>query len=169
MPYVDTQTIHNPATGTAIPAAWGDQTRDNSEFLIDPPFASVSHSATQVSVNGVGLALLANTELFDNNAMHSTVTNTSRITIQTAGRYKVAATVEFATDADGDRRLVFRVNGTTTHQSLRVSSSASTVILTGTRDLVLAATDYVEVVATQSAGNNLDVTLHEFSAMFVTR
>jgi hypothetical protein len=31
--YVDLNTIHNPATGFAPPAAWGDQVRDNDEYL----------------------------------------------------------------------------------------------------------------------------------------
>lgn len=33
MAYVDLNTIHNPATGTAPPATWGDQVRDNFETL----------------------------------------------------------------------------------------------------------------------------------------
>ena len=47
MPYTDPQTIHNPATGTVAPATWGDILRENSEFLIDPPACSVTHSTTQ--------------------------------------------------------------------------------------------------------------------------
>jgi hypothetical protein len=31
--YVDLNTIHNPATGTSPPASWGDQARDNDQYL----------------------------------------------------------------------------------------------------------------------------------------
>lgn len=33
MAYADLQGIHNPATGNSPPAAWGDQARDNDEYL----------------------------------------------------------------------------------------------------------------------------------------
>lgn len=33
MAYADLNTIHNPSTGTSPPASWGDQVRDNFEFL----------------------------------------------------------------------------------------------------------------------------------------
>lgn len=31
--YADLNTIHNPATGTSPPASWGDQARDNDQYL----------------------------------------------------------------------------------------------------------------------------------------
>lgn len=33
MAYADLNTIHNPASGVAAPASWGDQVRDNFEFF----------------------------------------------------------------------------------------------------------------------------------------
>lgn len=33
MAYADLNSIHNPATGTSPPATWGDQVRDNDEYL----------------------------------------------------------------------------------------------------------------------------------------
>lgn len=33
MAYADLNTIHNPSTGAAPPATWGDQARDNDEYL----------------------------------------------------------------------------------------------------------------------------------------
>jgi hypothetical protein len=169
MPYVDLNTIHNPATATIAPASWGDQTRDNFEFLVDPPACSVFNNAAQ-SVAVGSAVLTANSENYDNNGMHSTVTNTSRITATTAGRYLVIATIECAASATGERDASLRVNGTTVFQSMRVGAAATGLtVRTVSRTLVLAVNDYVEVLLGQNSGGNLNVFLREFAATFQTR
>lgn len=173
MTYIDPNTIHNPATGTVAPAAWGDVVRDDLEFLIDPPACSVFHNTTQSLVTATLTVLSANSEFFDNDAMHSTVTNNSRITIQTAGRYLVLGVVRFATSGAGNARLLqFLVNGTTQYEVQQVggtSTAARDTLLSGSRLIVLAAADYVEVRARQDTGGNLATNLEEFGATFITR
>ncbi len=171
MSYVDLATIHDPVTGTVAPAAWGDQIREDLEFLIDPPACSVYSSAAQSIASATFVSLDANSESFDNDAMHSTVTNTSRVTIQTAGRYLFIANINFASSASTRVIGSFFVNGTTRHDRVVVP-----VVGGGTDDrhtisisLVLAAGDYVEVQANHNAGANLNVTLLEFFALFLTR
>jgi hypothetical protein len=170
MPYVDPNTIHNPATGTIAPAAWGDVLRDDLEFLIDPPACDVFNSSA-VSVNNATETILnADSERFDNDAMHSTASNTSRITIQTAGRYYVRAAVGFAGDADGNRRITFLINGTTA--SIRLDQGPGTsgsIILGAFGDFILSAADFIEVRVLHAAGAALNVTLHSFAATFITR
>lgn len=171
MPYVDLNTIHNPSAGGIPPASWGDQVRDNLEFLIDPPACSVYGSAAQSVGTSSTETMLANSENFDNASMHSTSSNTGRITATTAGRYLVFCTVVFDADADGNRRVDFRVNGSDAYKvfNLPAVSSVSESVLTGARALILNASDYVEVRVTHTAGNDLDVTLEEFGATFLTR
>jgi len=171
VPYVDLNTIHNPATGTIAPAAWGDQARDNLEFLVDPPFCSVFNSAAVSLADNTATAMLANSENFDNDAMHSTVSNTSRITIQTTGRYQFIGSVNFAGDADGVRQVAFRIDGTTTiPPSSQVGGTATGSIgLTLVANIALTAGQYVECIARHTAGNALNCILQEFSAMFITR
>ena len=170
MPYVDLNTIHNPATGTVPPASWGDQVRDNLEFLIDPPTVSAFHSVAVSVATATTVALAANSENFDNNAMHSTVTNNSRITIQTAGRYLFFASVGFDTGATGVRQIVFRINGGATFGNLQTAGAGGgTIALSTTGSAVLVVGDYVEVLARHTQGANLDVTLSEFGALFMTR
>lgn len=170
MPYVDLNTLHNPATGTIAPASWGDQARDNLEFLIDPPTCSVFNSAAQSIANVTTVSLLADSENFDNDAMHSTVTNTSRITAQTAGRYLFIATVSYATGT-GRRVTSFLKNGTTVINGATVPAVAGGVVdrISIARSVVMAAGDYLEVQANHNNGANLNVTLDEFVAMFLTR
>lgn len=174
MAYADLNTIHNPATGTAAPASWGDQVRDNLEFLIDPPSCAVYNSAVQSVSNNTLTTMTADSELYDNDSMHSTVTNTARITAQTAGRYLFSATVEHAGSASpaGYRQGNFTVNGTTHEFGMIVPAVASASIqttLSWTRSLLLSASDYVEVTVRQTNGAALDVWLLEFSATYLTR
>lgn len=172
MAYGDLNTIHNPATGTVAPAAWGDQARDNDEFLIDPPTCSVFDTSSPSLTHDTVTVLNANSENYDNNAMHSTVSNTSRITFQTAGRYLLTAVLVFAANNSGNRGFNFRINGTTTlNMTLHPASSsgALTTNQSGARTYVASAGDYAEVTAYQSSGAGLVCELREFVAVFQTR
>lgn len=177
MAYVDTNTIHNPTTSTVAPAAWGDQVRDNLEFLIDPPACSITDS-TGSSVASGSLVVLGGTSLenFDNDSMHSDVSNRSRITIQTAGRYLFLATVAYASHAgtaDAFVRVSLRVNGTTSYGGMQVknvTAATQQIRIQATRALVLSAGDFVECTTQHSlAGTVNPVTLDEMFAMFLTR
>jgi hypothetical protein len=170
MPYVPIESIHNPATGTVAPATWGDQIHSNLEFLIDPPGCSVFDSGTQSIADLTQTAMLADSENFDNDAMHSTVTNTSRITCQTAGRYLLTANVSFVANATGRREVRFRVNGSTIINGI-LYTSHGTDIWRGSvcRTVVLNATDYVECMVHQNSGAALTAALVEFYAGFLTR
>jgi hypothetical protein len=168
--YIDLNTIHNPATGTPAPATWGDQVRDNDEFLIDPPGCSVFHSTTQSTTSGTPFFPACDSETFDNDGMHSTVTNNSRITIQTAGRYLVIATGLWANNINGARDIGFRVNGSTLYSGMVIAPapSANTVV-TSTRVIPFAVNDYIEIRAVQVSGGALNLTVVEFAVLFLTR
>ena len=171
MAYADLATIQTIATGEVFTAATLQQARDNEEFLIDPPACSVSASTAQSVNNNTLTALTADTETFDNDSMHSTATNTDRITIQTAGRYLLAATIQFAADTDGDRNFDFQVNGTTAYGMMRVDAvtTGNTTVLSGLRPIVFEEADYVKCRVIHLAGAALNVQLLDFSAYFMTR
>ena len=171
MAYADLNTLHNPTTGTAPPASWGDQTRDNFEFLVDPPACSFYHNTTQSLSDDTTTALLGNSEYFDNGSMHDTGSNTSRMTIVTAGRYLLNATVFFDANSTGRRLVYLRVNGTTSYllNSVAPPASPTTCVVPVFKSLVLAAADYVEVLGNQNSGGALNARLEEFMAVFITR
>ena|SRR5688572_21878863 len=174
MTIVDLNTIHNPATGLVAPAAWGDGVRDNFEFLADPPAASVYNSGTQNVTNNTMTVLTANSENYDNDAMHSTVTNTSRLTVQTAGRWEFNAVVNFNGAGSGSpstRLLEFFVNGITSYGAGQYpdAGTAATSQIMGGRTLTLVVGDYVEVRVRQQSGVTVAVTLNEFWALWRTR
>lgn len=173
-PYVDLATIHNPATGLVIPSAWGDQIREDFEALVDPPAVSCFNSVGQNCATATNVILTADSENYDNDGMHSTVSQTSRITIQKAGRYEVRATVlgPVANTFAGSKRLLvdFLVNGVTVYfGDARLLGDPVTVRCSPTRNIVFAAADYVEVRVNQNSGITAAVTLDEFAATRITR
>lgn len=171
MAYADLLTVQTLNTGDILTAACMTQVRNNGEFFIDPPAASVFNSAVQSISNNTTTALTANSENFDNASMHSTSVNTARITITTAGRYLFLATVLFANSATGYRRVSFRVDGATAYGGISGLVDAANVgaRITAGRSLVLTAGQYVEVTCLQTSGGALDATLEEFVAIFMTR
>jgi len=170
MAYADLNTIQTTDPGDPLSAAWCDQVRDNDEFFRDPPACSVYNSAAVASADNVPILLLANSETYDNDSMHSTSSNTHRLTCQTPGRYLLTASVSWATNATSNRAIEFSVNGSTLPGGTLLPSSGSTnsTALVLTRTLVLAANDWVAVLATQRSGGNLNVTLSEFAAVLLT-
>jgi hypothetical protein len=168
--YAALSTIQTIATGQPFLAATLQQANDSLEFLIDPPACSLKESSTQSIADSTYVALTSNEENFDNDSMHSTVSNTSRITIQTAGRYLITATVYFTVNSTGARVLRLVTNGTSSTDMVAVGASAGgPTILPFAKPLVLSAGDYVEVHASQNSGGALDVQMVDFSAYFLTR
>ncbi len=171
MAYAALSTIQTIAAGQVFTAATLQQINDNGEFLIDPPACSIKETTAQAVTSGAtGEALTSDEENYDNDSMHSTASNTTRITIQTAGRYNLIARVGFDTNATGARSIFVKVNGTTSYVLMQIGApTTGGLILTGVINLVLSASDYVECWASQTSGGDLNVTLYEFAALFITR
>lgn len=170
MAYADLLTVQTLNTGDILTAACMTQVRNNDEFLVDPPAVSVNNSTGQTIASTVDAAMTADTESFDNGSLHSTSVNTSRITIQTTGRYMFLATVAWPVDVDGYRLLGFRVDGTTTYNVATVPAAPSLpTLISGAKMLALTAGQYVECMTRHTAGNNLSVELRELAAYFLTR
>jgi hypothetical protein len=86
--------IEGAEMGAATTVAWG-----NAGCLVTNSAAPV-HTATGGYQN-----LTWNTEVFDIDGMHSTVTNTDRLTVVTAGVYQLSFTQYFNNNATGARAL----------------------------------------------------------------
>lgn len=170
MPY--TAFAHDPTTGQAIPASWGDQVVDNVDYLAtDHPHCIIFESTPQTVTTGTtGEALTSNEETSDIGGMHSTVSNTELITIPSGegGLYTISATVTYAANATGIRQLVLEFNATTqvTLQKVDACSSGSTV-LNGNITRNMAAGDTVSVWAIQTSGGDLGCTMTDFSVRWV--
>lgn len=122
------------------------------------PQARVYNNAALTLTTGTVATLTFNTERFDSGSLHSTSSNTGRLTAPVTGLYMAGAHVSFASNATGIRLLRVRLNGSTVigTQLMPAVSGDSTVVSVSTL-YQLTAGDYVEAQAYQTSGGNLNV------------
>lgn len=171
MPYTSPATV---VTGTTITTAWGNSVKAAADFLANPPACRVYNSAAITVGTGALTALTFNTERFDTDSMHSTSVNTGRITFNTAGLYTVTLYAGWIANAAGIREFQIRLNGTT---SIAQWTAPATAVaddhrMTITSVYKMAAGDFVEALAFQTSGGNLNVqslaaASPEFSAAWI--
>ena len=143
-------------TGTLITSTiWNQDVVDNVLFLANPPACRVYNSISQNITDNTELALTFDSERFDTDNMHSTSSNTSRITFNTAGVYIVTFTCELPADTTYQRVYAhIKLNGAT---SLAVSDSyamtssgyGAAVFVNVTTIYKFAATNYVQALVFQ--------------------
>lgn len=168
MAYSDPNSIHNPSTGTSPPASWGDNLRDNIVWLAGDsasgnpkPMCRVYHNTSQSVATATWTSLAFNSERYDVGTMHSTSTNTSRITIPSGGDgvYSIGGSMQFANGSStGVRVAGILLNGATylqTNGFNSVTSDATSVVVQC--DYKLAAGDYIQLQAYQTSGGLLNV------------
>jgi hypothetical protein len=132
------------------------------------PQARVYNSGPPTISHNTTTALTFNSERFDHGDLHSTSSNTSRLTAPVAGLYSAApvaglysvgANFRFAANATGQRYGALRVNGSTVIAEDMVLPGSAAVLPRLVLSTIwrLAAGDYVEVLAFQTSGGALDV------------
>lgn len=132
--------------------------KSDLDFLLAPPNCRVYHNAAQSISTGTVTTLAFNSERWDTDTMHDTVTNNSRIVFTTAGRYLIGAHIEFDSNATGVRLVWIRLNGSTyiATQYFDANSAAAHKVSIATYYNVAAAS-YAEVQVFQNSGGNLNV------------
>lgn len=148
-------------------AQFNTHVRDNIAFLANPPSCRVYNSAAASIANNTATILgttgattaFFNSERWDTDSMHSTVTNPGRITINTAGLYLVAAHMGFVPNASGYRQAYLRLNGSTIIcvETIAASSSGAGTDLNPATIYKFAVNDYIEVVVHQTSGGALNL------------
>ncbi len=104
-------------------------------------------------------ALTFDSERWDTNTMHSTSSNTDRLTAKVAGKYLVQGYAGFSANAAGERQLRIDKNNT----SIEAAEQRSAVGAGATEYMVVSAlvdmavNDYVQLKAYQTSGGNLNV------------
>jgi hypothetical protein len=120
-----------------------------------PSFVGVSLQKTgDVTIaNNTYTALLWDTENFDTDAFHSTVTNTSRITIPSGkgGKYQINAQVRWDDNTTNSREIELRKNNTLV-KTAYIAPSAVYPSNMMSVIIELVATDYLEIFARQDSG-----------------
>jgi hypothetical protein len=133
-------TVTSPYTGGGTPAFVG---------------AFVYHSTTQNISTATSTAVTFDSELIDTASFHEAVTNPTRITVGTTGKYRLRGGGRWAAFA-GPAEIWMRKNGTT---SLRGSDSGAQEVdaaVSASHSEVpvveLSASDYVELMVYQASG-----------------
>jgi hypothetical protein len=118
----------------------------------------VYNDADQTALDSVGVFLGFNQEVFATPGMHDNVTDNSRITIVTDGKYLINGAYILYPDPNGWRYTLVIKNGVDeamTYNQAPDGSNGSSVIVTAVLDLI--AGDYVELLTYQTSGSNLTI------------
>lgn len=152
------------ASGNVLTASdMNTYVRDNTLYLyaqsgLSPSCRVYNNAAISVENDGP-VALTFNTERWDTDDMHSTVSNTGRLTCATPGIYHVYGSIRFASNNTGNRFVSIRKNGSETWASNRVMAiqQGKVTMVSVATEVLLDTGDYVELLAYQSSGGALNV------------
>lgn len=123
------------------------------------PRARAYHNGTQTITNNTVTALTFNSERFDTDSIHDTVTNADRMTCKTAGTYLLGVCINWAVNSTGTRYVALRVNGTTIIEAATTPGVAVNDVQQSISTIYpLAVNDYVQVIVKQTSGSGLDIT-----------
>jgi hypothetical protein len=125
--------------------------------------AHVTQSTNQsVPTGGSGLKVPFDTETHDTDTIHSTVTNTTRLTCATTGVYSIGGSLMYAANATGNRDAYILLNNTTfIAADNRAARATGGTTLTPQTIYPLTAGDYVELVTYQTSGGALNVEAYD--------
>lgn len=148
------------SSGEVVTAAQlNAELRDWVSALANPPSCRVYHNTTQSLTDNTEATVTFNSERWDTDSMHESVTNPSRVTFNTAGLYVVTFCCQLAAGADYTMAYAtLRLNGTTTiaqgiNGTIADAGSAGPTLVLSTI-YKFAAADYVEVRAYQNNAAN---------------
>lgn len=162
--------------GNVLTEAQLDVLGDDIVFLANPPKCRVYKStAFAHTSSGSWVAVTFDSERMDTDTMHSTVTNTSRITFTTAGTYLVGGELTFETNATGVRGARIRLGGATVlvESPIQAGSAAEEGRCPVSTLYAFTAGQYVELEGYQTSGGSLNVKANtnsspEFWAVFLS-
>lgn len=121
------------------------------------PAVRATNSMNESIPNASYTTLTFDTNAYDNAGMHSTSTNTSRLTAPISGVYDVTGSVVWAGSTTGDRFLYIRKNGSSDVAFSAVAIAAGYTSEEATTQVRLSAGDYLELQVYQGNGTALNI------------
>lgn len=115
------------------------------------------HTENQTIGNATWTTLSLDSEVYDTDTMHDTVTNNSRITFKTAGKYLVQGLIGYGQDATGSRGCGIYKNNTSWEVAVRVANVGASYYTYAAAQTVseFSVNDYIELKAWQNSGGDL--------------
>lgn len=151
----------------SIDGATGNITSVGSVLGVQPK-CKVYNSAAQTIATATVTAITWNSESWDTGDMHSTSTNTDRITAAVAGYYHVTAQATLSANASGIRRIYLYVDGAEVQRKTYDNMGAAyATFMDISADLYLAASSYVDVRVDQDSGGNLTTSASGVTQQFL--
>lgn len=156
LPVQRTWTVGEKVTAAML----NDDVRDAVNFFLAAPTCHVYNGAI-ATATGTSTFMTFASERYDNDGIHSTTANTSRLTCVTAGVYQINAGLTYAGNATGTKRnIIARLNGATYLPfELTVNPDGGTPTPVALSfQWKLAVGDYLELRALHDAGATINVT-----------
>lgn len=144
--------------GEVVTAAYfNSNVRDAGNFWLSVPTFEGRQTVAQSLTSGTGAAITFDAEDFDNDNGHSTVSNTSRYTPQTPGRFQHSGGVGFASSASGSRWAYWCLNGTPLFgASQSIPGNIARIATPTLTSVVNGSSDFLELFALQNTGGALN-------------
>lgn len=125
-------------------------------------YGCLAFNSAAISVgNGAGQKLTFDSELFDSNSFHSTVTNTGRLTVPAggAGVYLVTAQIDWASSTSGIRAMNILLNNGNNIANLGniYNTTGGTAPMGLVAIYKFADADFIELAVFQNSGGALNV------------
>jgi len=121
--------------------------------------ARVYNSAAQAIGSSSWTVLAFDSEDYDTDTIHDTVTNNNRLTCVSAGKYLITINVSWEANATGRRIISFRKNGADARGLVTGTVDSSNLCVQVVMTILdLSATDYIEARVFQTSGGELDLT-----------
>jgi len=119
---------------------------------------SVSNSTNKSCANSTYVQITWDTEQYDTSSFHSTVSNTSRITMPSTGKYLISGISSFEANGTGARFLFYYLNGALTARIFCVGQQGSGTEpgISFAHVISFNANDYIEFYAYQTSGVSLN-------------
>lgn len=122
------------------------------------PAARVYRTLPQTIPNTTATVIAFGPERYDNDGIHDSAANTSRLTAPVSGIYQITGQIAWAANATGVRQLKVTLNGATDIAVITASITADAAHRQQITTLYkLEFGDYVELAVYQSSGGNLNV------------
>ncbi|KKN31635.1 hypothetical protein LCGC14_0821840 [marine sediment metagenome] len=125
------------------------------EDVIFPPTVRVTNGA-QIISNNITTTFTFDTETWDTDGMHSTASNTSRLTVKTTGKYRYSAHIRWDAHGTGVRAIRILLNNATVINQIVTNDTPNDAVdmqITGTYELSIGS--YIELQGFQNSGGNL--------------